>query len=160
MKRLSMMIAALVFASMFGLAFALQSTSETSDCNPVDAAALRAAAQHIEAGNQALEASDYHTAYARYSCAVDAEPGYYAGYYNRGIVSWALGDHDMAMGDFYRAMDLEPELPDSYRSLGKLYDAMGDYPDALDYYQQYIDLAHNVKDEIYERVQQLESPTG
>ncbi|MDQ7026091.1 MAG: hypothetical protein Q9P01_07970 [Anaerolineae bacterium] len=140
--KLSIMFITILLAGLSGLLFG-QDLALRFHCSFISTHGMRTASQFNQVGIHAMSEDQLDQAIRAYTCAIRAEPSYYAPYYNRGIAYRNQGNYELAMKDFYLAMDYAAnDLPELYLSLAVTYDLMGDVYGATNFYNQYLEVAN------------------
>jgi tetratricopeptide (TPR) repeat protein len=151
----TIMLIIVLLAGVTGLAFG-QDLALRFQCSFIGAEGIRAASHFNQIGVNAMSEDRVDEAISAYTCAIRAEPSYYAPYYNRGIVYRNQGNYELASQDFYLAMDYaENDLPELYLSLAITYDLMDDTTGAFTYYNQYLEVVNEPIAWVSLRVEEL-----
>ncbi|MDZ7814749.1 MAG: tetratricopeptide repeat protein [Planctomycetota bacterium] len=90
-------------------------------------------------GIAALNRSDYYTAIAHFSNAIENTPSS-AAYLNRGNAKFELGRHEEAIKDYDEAIRLDPKYAAAYNNRGAANVKLGRHKDALSDYDEAIKL--------------------
>jgi tetratricopeptide (TPR) repeat protein len=95
---------------------------------------------NAEARNLLLEgytaslSRDWNGAIARYSEAIDRDPGYTEAYFQRAAAHEMAGNTDSAIADYEKVLSLKPAYYLAMEYLARLYDENGQYTKAVDLY--------------------------
>ena len=91
--------------------------------------------------NRGWVQSDPAAAIADYTAAIEANPGFYPAWYDRGEARHTLGDYAGAAADFSRALALAPRDPKAWNNRGWAREALGDLAGAAADYRRALTVA-------------------
>jgi len=97
----------------------------------------------IATGDKYAKTGDYARALPYYEQAIQEDPNYYLGWFNRGMALNSMGRLDEALSDLNTAVELKPGAVDAHVQKGRTLTALGRYREAVRSFNEAIGLNQN-----------------